>query len=152
MTIENNFLIHVFMGLLSFWGIQGAIALAVRHQALKDQPVVSACDRVLASPRAFILKIPVAYFAALFYAIILGQLLHMLTTGRPLPPWLALWILAGFLVTTGYAWLLFVRLKMTCVRCTRLYLINYAIVACHVAIYWTTYLEFAEKIIRGELL
>ncbi|MBF0289378.1 MAG: hypothetical protein HQM14_16295 [SAR324 cluster bacterium] len=108
--------------------------LTMKHQTLtrRNNP----CNQVMQSQYAVIGKVPVAYIAALFYGGILGQLLHMFQAEKVTWLWISTGIIIAILVSCYYAYLLFYKLRLKCMACIRLYLINAMMAICLLGYYW----------------
>lgn len=110
------------IGVLALLGLQNALILALSNKSLarKNPP----CHQINQSPQAFLGKIPVAYLAALLYGSILGQLFQVFQHGQIFWTGLAVSVLLLVLASGYYAYLLFFKLRLLCLICIRLHLIN----------------------------
>ena len=119
----------LILGGAALFGLQGSLAMAMRHYLFRNQSRRSACDRLLGSPEAYIGPIPVALVASFYYALVLILLLRMLLGGDNPMALLTPLILFSLPVTGYYAWLLFYKLRLLCMGCLRIYLANFIICA-----------------------
>ena len=121
----------LILGGATLFGLQGSLAMAMRHYLFRNQSRRSACDRLLGSPEAYIGPIPVALVASFYYALVLILLLRMLL-GRDDPLGLLnLMILFSLPVTGYYAWQLFYKLRLLCMGCIQIYLANALMIGAH---------------------
>ena len=114
----------MLIGVAALFGLQGSMAMAMRHHLFRNLSGKSPCDRLLGSPQAYIGPVPVAFFAALYYLLLLGLLFRMLLRGEMIMNWLSPLILISLPVTAYYAWLLFFKLRIRCMGCVRIQVIN----------------------------
>ena len=84
----------------------------------------SPCDRLLGFPQAYIGPVPVAFFAAFYFLLLLGLLFNRLLGGEMILIWLSPLVLISLPVTAYYAWLLFFKLRIRCMGCVRIQVIN----------------------------
>jgi len=120
--MESTAICLIGLGVLALVGLQNSLILASRHKMLAKGN--TPCSQVVHSSYAFIGKIPVAYFAVLFYGGILGQLFQMIQQERIVWIWISSEVALAVLISCYYAYLLFYKLRLLCVACVRLYLIN----------------------------
>ena len=122
MDAETIFL--MLIGVAAMFGLQGSLAMAMRHHLFRNLSGKSPCDRLLGSPQAYIGPVPVAFFAAFYYLLLLGLLFNRLLGGEMIMNWLSPLILISLPVTAYYAWLLFFKLRIRCMVCVRIQVIN----------------------------
>lgn len=110
------------LGTLALLGLQTSLVLAFGNHFLKSKH--PACRQVIRSPYAHVGKIPVAHIAGVIYGGILGLVLQVLQHGQVF--WAGISISVLFLIAASgvYAYLLFFKLRLVCMLCVRLYLIN----------------------------
>ncbi len=132
--MESTILCLIGIGVLALLGLQNSLMLTMRHKTLIKQN--HPCGQVMQSQYASIGKIPVAYIAALFYGGILGQLLQMFQAEQVTWTWISTGITLAILASCYYAYLLFYKLRLTCLICIRLYLINAMMAICLLGYYW----------------
>ena len=133
--MENSFVFLIGLGVAAFFGFQGSVGLAVRHQARKSLNKHSPCDRVIASPYAFIGNIPIAYLAALYYAAVLGHLLHAFLEGHFSLTWMSILVITACVATCFYAYILFFKIRAWCMGCIRIYIANIIMGLCLLGYY-----------------
>ena len=114
----------MLIGVAAIFGLQSSMAMAMRHHLFRNLSGKSPCDRLLGSPQAYIGPVPVAFFATLYYLLLLGLLFRMLLGGEMIMNWLSPLILVSLPVTAYYAWLLFFKLRIRCMGCVRIQVIN----------------------------
>ncbi|MBF0276184.1 MAG: vitamin K epoxide reductase family protein [SAR324 cluster bacterium] len=132
--METTALCLTGIGVLALVGLQNSLLLAFRHNSLRGSN--SSCSQVLRSPLALIGKIPVSYFAVVYYCGVLGQLLLMLQQERIIWHWIAIGVILAAVVSCYYAFLLFFKLRLVCMACVRLYLINAMMAFVLLGYYW----------------
>ena len=79
--MNAEILSFLILGGAALFGLQGSLVMAMRHHIFRNQPRRSVCDRLLGSSEAYIGPIPVAFFAAVYYALVLILLLRILLGG-----------------------------------------------------------------------
>ena len=114
----------MLIGVASIFGLQNSMAVAMRHQLFRNLSGKSSCERLLGSPQAYIGPVPVAFFAAFYYLLLLGLLFNRLVGGEMILIWLSPLVLISLPVTAYYAWLLFFKLRIRCMGCVRIQVIN----------------------------
>jgi uncharacterized membrane protein len=122
------------IGAVAIFGLQGSLAMAMRHHLFRNQLGRSKCDRLLGSPHAFIGPIPVALFAALYYVLILYLLFDIFLSGENTIDQMPPLILISLPITAYYAWLLFLKLRVRCMGCIRIQIYNLIIGASYLNI------------------
>ena len=60
----------LILGGAALFGLQGSLAMAMRHYLFRNQSRRSACERLLGSPEAYIGPIPVALVASFYYGLV----------------------------------------------------------------------------------
>ena len=114
----------MLIGVAAIFGLQSSMAMAIRHYLFRNLSGKSPCDRLLGSPQAYIGPVPVAFFAAFYYLLLLALLFNMLLRGEMIMNWLSPLVLISLPVTAYYAWLLFFKLRIRCMGCVRIQVIN----------------------------
>ena len=114
----------MLIGVAAIFGLQSSMAMAMRHHLFRNLLGKSPCDQLLGSPKAYIGPVPVAFFAAFYYLLLLGLLFNWLLGGEMILNWLSPLILISLPVTAYYAWLLFFKLRIRCMGCVRIQFIN----------------------------
>ncbi len=114
----------MLIGVAALFGLQGSLTMAMRHHLFRNLSGKSPCDRLLGSPQAYIGPVPVAFFAAFYYLLLLGLLFNRLLSGEMILNWLFPLILISLPVTVYYAWLLFFKLRFRCMGCVRIQIFN----------------------------
>ena len=114
----------MLIGVAAIFGLQNSMAMAMRHHLFRNLSGKSPCDRLLGSPQAYIGPVPVAFFAAFYYLLLLGLLFNRLLGGEMILIWLSPLVLISLPVTAYYAWLLFFKLRIRCMVCVRIQVIN----------------------------
>ena len=122
------------MGGAAIFGLQGSLAMAMRHHLFRNQLGHSPCDRLLGSPQAYIAKVPVALFASIYYLLLLVLLFNMFFSKESGMNWMFLFILISLPVTAYYAWLLFFKIRIRCMGCVRIQIYNLLIVGAYLVI------------------
>ncbi|MBC8258598.1 MAG: vitamin K epoxide reductase family protein [SAR324 cluster bacterium] len=112
------------LGAAALFGLQGALILAVKHNLVRSNHHGSACSKIVLSKEAFIAKIPVAYGAVVFYALVLYLLISGVFLQEMPLFWLNTGVVVALLVTCYYAYLMFFKLRLVCMGCLRIYLAN----------------------------
>jgi uncharacterized membrane protein len=112
------------MGAAAIFGLQGSLAMAMRHHLFRNQSGRSPCERLFSSPQAYIAKIPVALFAAIYYLFLSGLLWSMFLSNDSAMEWISLLIFISLPVTAYYAWLLLFKLRIRCMGCVRIQIYN----------------------------
>ena len=131
--MESTAISLIGLAVLALVGLQNSLMLAFRHKTYRKD---TACGRVVRSPYAVIGKIPVAYLAALFYGGILGQLIQMVQQERIEWLWISTGVALAIPVSGYYAYLLFYKLRLVCMACVRLHLINAFMALLLLGYYW----------------
>ena len=126
MDFETISLMHISVA--AIFGLQGSMAMAMRHHLFRNLSGKAPCDRLLGSPQAYIGPVPVALFAAFYYLLLLGLLFNRLLGGEMIMNWLSPLVLISLPVTAYYSWLLFFKLRIRCMGCVRIQVINVMIV------------------------
>ena len=108
----------------AFFGLQGALSLAVRHHQVRNHFQFSACNKVTLSKEAMVAKIPIVYVAVFFYGFVLVQLLRGIYLEEINLYLLNSAIFIAFLATCYYAYIMFFKLRLFCMGCIRIYLAN----------------------------
>ncbi|MEC7087712.1 MAG: vitamin K epoxide reductase family protein [SAR324 cluster bacterium] len=114
----------MLIGVAAISGLQSSMAMAMRHHLFRNLSGKSPCDLLLGSPQAYIGPVPVAFFAAFYYLLLLGFLFNRLLGGEMILIWLSPLVLISLPVTAYYAWLLFFKLRIRCMGCVRIQVIN----------------------------
>ena len=114
----------MLIGIAAIFGLQGSMAMTIRHQLFRNLSGKSLCDRLLGSSQAYIGPVPVSFFAAFYYLLLLGLLFNRLLGGEMILNWLSPLVLISLPVTAYYAWLLFFKLRIRCMGCVRIQVIN----------------------------
>ena len=112
------------MGGAAIFGLQGSLGMSMRHHLFRNQSGRSPCDRLLGSPQAYIAKVPVALFAAIYYLLLLGLLFNMYFGIQSATDWVSILILISLPLTAYYTWLLFFKLRVRCMECVRIQIYN----------------------------
>ena len=123
----------MLIGVVAIFGLQNSMAMAMRHHLFRNLSGKSPCDRLLGSPQAYIGPVPVAFFAAFYYLLLLGLLFNRLLGGEMILNWLSPLILISLPVTAYYAWLLFFKLRIRCMGCVRIQIFNLLIVVSYLS-------------------
>ncbi|MGK5094072.1 vitamin K epoxide reductase family protein [Deltaproteobacteria bacterium TL4] len=139
--MNQAFVYIIGLGFTVFFGFQGSLALAVRHYHQKNQSQRSKCDQVLHSPYAFMGKVPIAYVATLFYAVLLGQLIGIFTQGQDNMRLVTYAAVFAIIATCYYAYLLFFKLNSWCWGCIRIYITNLLMGICLIGYHFNHYAE-----------
>ncbi len=126
----------IALGGAAFFGLQGAITLAVRHALAGTRATRSPCDRLVSTRDAFIAGIPVAFGAVGFYLFVLFLLIWMMISSGDSMPLLAPVIIVALPVTCYYAYILFFKLRVFCMGCIRIYLANGLMGGALLGYYW----------------
>ena len=116
-------------------GLQGALGLAVRHHLFRNRSRQSTCDRLLSTPQAYLGPIPVAFFAAAYFALVLLLLMRLLVGEENPMDLLTFLILISIPFTCYYAWLLLYKLRIFCMGCIQIYIANAIMIASCIAYY-----------------
>ena len=114
----------MLIGVAAIFGLQNSMAVAMRHHLFRNLSGKSPCDRLLGSPQAYIGPVPVAFFAAFYYLLLLVFLFNGLLGGEMILNWLSPLVLTSLPVTAYYAWLLFFKLRIRCMGCVWIQVIN----------------------------
>ena len=114
----------IAIGGMAIFGLQGALSLAVNHHQARTFNKFSACGKVSLTNEAEFAKIPIAYFAVVYYGFVLIQLLYGMYIDE-----LNLYILncvvfLALLVSCYYSWLMLMKLHVICLGCVRIHLVN----------------------------
>ena len=114
----------MLIGVAAIFGLKNSMAMAMRHHLFRNLSGKSPCDRLLGSPQAYIGPVPVAFFAAFYYLLLLGLLFNRLLGGEMILNGLYPLVLISLPVTLYYVWLLFFKLRIRCMGCVRIQVIN----------------------------
>ena len=72
----------MLIGVAAIFGVQNSMAMAMRHHLFRNLSGKSPCDRLLGFPQAYIGPVPIAFFAAFYYLLLLGLLFNRLLGGE----------------------------------------------------------------------
>lgn len=134
--MQTSTIFLIALGGAAFFGLQGAITLAVRHALAVNHTRHSPCDRLVRMPEARLAGIPVAFGAVVFYLFVLVLLIRMLISSGDPMPLLGPVIIVALLVTCYYAYILFFKLRILCMGCIRIYLANGLMGGALLGYYW----------------
>ena len=122
--INSEIFTLIALGLASIFGLQGALKLAINHHTSEVSKSHTSCNRILLSKEAFFLKIPIAYLAVIFYVVLLVQIIFLSNEKDIHFYWINIEILFAVVTTFYYALIMFLKLKIICFGCLRIYLAN----------------------------
>ena len=123
-SINSEILTLIAIGIASIFGLQGALKLAIDHYNLDKNKFPSSCNKILLTKEAFFFKIPIAYLSVIFYVALLVQLFLIMNEEKINLYWINFEILFLVFITIYYALVMFIKLKLICLGCLRIYLAN----------------------------
>ena len=121
---DSAILSLIAIGGMAIFGMQVSISLAVNHHHARTYNRYSACDKVSLSDEAEFAKIPVPYFAVIHYGFVLIQLFYGMYREELNLYMLNCVVFLALLVSCYYSWLMFVKLRIICLGCVRIHLVN----------------------------
>ena len=122
--INSETLLLITLVFTSLFGLQGALKLAITHLNKDIYNEKKFCNKILISKEAFFFKIPIAYFAIIFYVLLILQLIKMSTEEKIFFYWINIQILFAVFATIYYAYVMILKLRTICYSCVRIYLAN----------------------------
>ena len=100
----------IAIGGMAIFGLQGALSLAVNHHQARTFNKYSACDKVSLSNEAEFAKIPIPYFAVIYYGFVIMQLLYGMYIDE-LNLYILIWVVfLALIVSCYYTWLMLMKL------------------------------------------
>ena len=121
---DSSFLSLVAVGGAAFFGLHGAVGLAIKHYFFRNNHLNSACDKVAISKEASTLIFPAACAAVIFYCMVLFILIRGIYQDDIHILLLNAAMIMALMATFYYAFKMFFRLRVICIGCIRVHLAN----------------------------
>ena len=121
---DSSFISLVALGGAAFFGLHGALGIAIKHYLLRKNYFYSDCGKVSMSNIANTSMFPVSCVAVIFYCMVLFILIHGIFQNEIHILLLNATMIIAMLTTSYYVFKMFVRLSFNCVGCIRVHLAN----------------------------
>ena len=114
----------IAVGGAAFFGLHGALGLAIKHYFLRNNYLISSCDKVVTLKETYTSIFTAACIAIVFYCMVLFILIRGVYQNEIYILLLNAAIIISLLTTGYYAFKLFFRLQDVCIGCIRVHLAN----------------------------
>ena len=121
---DSSFLSLVAVGGAAFFGLHGAVGLAIKHHFLRNTYINSACEKVSKLKGTYNSIFPAACAAVIFYCMVLFILIRGIYQDEIHILLLNAAMILALLATGFYALKMFFRLRVICVGCIRVHMAN----------------------------
>ena len=121
---NSEILALIALGIAAIFGLIGALQLSINHPTSDENKQLTSCKKILSTKEAFFKNIPISYLAVIFYIVLLLQLIQLTKEEKIHLYWINIEIFFVVLSTIYYAFIMFLKLRIICFGCLRIYLAN----------------------------
>ena len=121
---DYTFLILVAVGGSAFFGLHGALGLAIKHYFLKKNYLYLACGKTALSNTAYNSILLTSCMGIIFYCMVLFIIIRGIYNNEISILLLNTAMIIGIIATSYYAFKMFFRIRVVCVGCIRVHLAN----------------------------